>query len=259
MAIVIPKEQGQDFERWHIASFDAPRPNRFQTFPAATQTTTASQGNIPEEGLPFTQEAESHFVAEEDISADLAQGQPIKLPTAEDIEQIHNEARNEGYQVGLEEGKKLAHQEASLAFKTQTDRLSEITDHFAAALTDLDQEIAEDILEFAVEVARQVVTSSLRVQPESLLPIIREAMASLPVHHGSVLVYINPHDMEMVKTHFGEQIHHAGWRVIEDKDIQAGGCRVHAGSSEVDATVGTRWRRSLEAIGAKPDWLEPSP
>ena len=254
MAIVIPKELGQDFERWHLSSFDSPNSKRF---PSATKPTPAAAPSPVPESIS-QEESEKHFVAEEDVSSDPVNGL-IKLPTAEEIEQIHNEARAEGYQVGLEEGKKLAHEEAALTFKTQTDRLTDITNHFAAALTDLDQEIAEDILEFAVEVARQVVTSSLRVQPESLLLIIREAMASLPVHHGSVLIYLNPQDMDMVKTHFSEQIHHAGWRLLEDKEIQAGGCRVHAGSSEVDATVGTRWRRSLEAIGAKPDWLEPSP
>jgi flagellar assembly protein FliH len=253
MAIVIPKEHAQHFERWSINSFDKPQPTRTRPpLPSTPLPSLSPPKELSEE------KALTGDVSEEDVSTDSADTQ-FKLPTAEEIEQIHEEARKEGYQAGLEEGKKSAHDEGLLEIKTQVDRLAGITDSLSAALNDLDQELAEDILLFAVEVARQVVSSSLRVQPESLLPVIREAMATLPLHHGTVLIHLNPDDTEMVKHHFGEQILHAGWRIIEDKEIQTGGCRLHAGSSEVDATTASRWRRTLEAMGAKPDWLEPSP
>ncbi|MEY4593391.1 MAG: flagellar assembly protein [Pseudomonadota bacterium] len=253
MAIVIPKEHAQHFERWSINSFDKPPSTRTRPPSPAPAVTPPKPAKVATEQKNVAME-----VSEEDVPSE-SPNVPFKLPTAEEIEQIHEEARKEGYQAGLEEGKKAAHDEGIQEIKTQVERLSGITDSLSAALNDLDQELAEDVLAFAVEVARQVVSSSLRVQPESLLPVIREAMATLPLHHGTVMIHLNPQDIEIVKSHFGEQILHAGWRIIEDKEIQPGGCRLHAGSSEVDATTASRWRRTLEAMGAKPDWLEPSP
>jgi flagellar assembly protein FliH len=247
MSIVIPKEQAQTFERWQMTSFDRP-----------LNAPTSQPKPLVAPPPPRTEKIARPVVTEEDIETDLSKVE-FKLPTAEDIEKIHDEAKAEGYQAGFEEGKRLAHSEGLQAIESQTQRLTEIVSHLSASLNDLDQELAEDVLEFAIEVARQVVSASLKVSTESLLPIIREAMSALPLHHSAVVIHVNHHDVDMVRHHFGEQLQHAGWRIMEDPDIQAGGCKLHAGSSEVDATIGTRWRRTIEAMGAKPDWLEPGP
>ena len=39
----------------------------------------------------------------------------------------------------------------------------------------------------------------------------------------------------------------------------AGGCRIESGTSEVDATLSTRWQRVLDTIGSSSDWLEGKP
>jgi hypothetical protein len=49
------------------------------------------------------------------------------------------------------------------------------------------------------------------------------------------------------------------WRIIDDSTLTAGGCRVELGASEVDATLETRWRRVIEAIGVSQEWLRSLP
>ena len=236
MSSIIPRDKAQAYQRWELASFDRP-------FSSAhpVQTRAPAPPEVAQEPEP------------ENIEMD------VHLPTAEEIEQVHSEARAEGYEQGLKEGTELALAEEREAIAGNIKQLASITDNFAAALDDLDQELAEDIMAFSIELARQMVGASLQVRPESLLPVIREAMAALPLHHGTVLVHINPSDAEQIKTHFGEQLAHAGWRIVENREIQAGGCRLIAGNSEVDASVETRWRRILASFGAKPEWLEPGP
>ena len=48
-------------------------------------------------------------------------------------------------------------------------------------------------------------------------------------------------------------------RIIEDNALTPGGCRVELGSSEVDATLETRWRRVIESIGINQEWLSDKP
>lgn len=57
----------------------------------------------------------------------------------------------------------------------------------------------------------------------------------------------------------GDHLSHNGWRIIEDPSITRGGCRIELGASEVDATLETRWRRVIEAIGVTEDWLSDKP
>lgn len=238
MSSVIPREHTQGFQRWELGSFDQP------ASPLGTNAPPLS-GHSPDEA---TTPAVAEPVAP-----------PLTLPTAEDIEQIHTQAHAEGFSQGQAEGFAQGHAEGLAAAQAEQAKVADMIAHFTSALNGLDQEMAEDVLDLAIELTRQMVGSSLQVRREGLLPIIREAMAALPMHHGTVTVHIHPDDSDYVRSHFGEQINHGGWRIFEEREIQPGGCRLTAGSSEVDGTVATRWRRVLEAIGAKPEWLEPSP
>ena len=48
-------------------------------------------------------------------------------------------------------------------------------------------------------------------------------------------------------------------QMMGDNPLTQGGCRVELGSSEVDATLETRWRRVIESIGITQDWLSDKP
>ncbi len=91
------------------------------------------------------------------------------------------------------------------------------------------------------------------------MPVVREAIASLPLHHGHPALFLTPEDAALVRQHLGEQLNHNGWRILEDSSLHRGGCRIESGASEVDATLETRWRRVLEAIGTTADWLDETP
>ncbi|MBW7903614.1 MAG: flagellar assembly protein FliH [Rhodocyclaceae bacterium] len=233
----IPKEKLSAYERWELAAFDEEAAEAANAHPA------------------------------DDVLA---------LPTAADIERIHNEAHAAGYAAGqdlghaagYEAGFEGGHAEGREAGYTvgyatgrievggEARRIAELGANLRQRLQDLDQEIAEELLTVAVEIASQILRQSLRVQPALLLPVVREAIAALPLHHGHPALYLNPSDAALVRTHLGEQLAHNGWRIIEDSETAAGGCRIVSGASEVDATLATRWRRVLEAIGTTGDWLE---
>ncbi|MGL5632620.1 MAG: flagellar assembly protein FliH [Azovibrio sp.] len=234
----IPKEQAQAFTRWEANSFDKPVPPPGPTTSTAPPPTPAEEVTQPvvETG---PEEVEPSF----------------SLPTAEDVERINTEARTEGYQAGYDEGY-AAGQEAA---KAHVEQLEALVNGARDALNTFDQEIAETLLACSLEVANQMTKAIFTVRPEILLPIIREALGSLPPHHGAVSLLVNPDDEELVKQHLGDQFSHAGWQFLGDSSIPPGGCKVSAGASEVDASLPSRWRRILEAIGVSPEWLDEQP
>jgi flagellar assembly protein FliH len=85
-----------------------------------------------------------------------------------------------------------------------------------------------------------------------VLNVIREALAQLPHLHAAI--FLNPEDASLARSYLGDQLTHAGHRIHEDPKLARGDCVLEAGGSHIDATVATRWRRTLEGLGLGDAW-----
>lgn len=226
MTSFIPKEKLTAYQRWEVAAFDE-----------------AEQAAIKARAAPSDRESS---VPEEEENPT-----PVVLPTAADIERMHIEAHQQGYDAGFEEGIGAARGIAA--------RMDAMMTSLQQAVTVLDQHVADQLLATAIEIANQMLRQSLKVRPELILPVVREAVATLHPTFGHPALFAHPDDAALIQKHLGEQLAHNNWRIIEDASITAGGCRVELGSSEVDATLETRWRRIIESIGINQEWLSDKP
>lgn len=169
----------------------------------------------------------------------------VRLPTAEDIERIHDQAHREGYAAGYEEGTARGRMEAL--------RLHTLAESLEQALTGIDGEVTEELLALSIEVARQMVRRSLRQDRKVIVDIVKEALQQLPQNHA--MIHLHPEDAALVREYLGEQLAHVGNRVIEDDRVTPGGCSIEASGSQIDASVQTRWRRILENLSrSETDW-----
>lgn len=171
----------------------------------------------------------------------------VVLPTAEDVERIYQQAREEGSRVGYAEGQAKARSEA--------ERLGRAATKLDAALSELDSGVADELLALALELARQVVRREIEAHPNVLLDVVREALEQLPHQHAAI--YLNPEDASLVRSYIGDQLVHAGHRILEDTKLARGDCVLEAGGSHLDASVATRWRRVLEGLGVAEAWKPP--
>lgn len=214
----VPKEKLTAYQRWEVAAFD--------------ESEQAAARAAKPAGRP---------------AAGDERGEPLILPTAADIERMHTDAHQEGYAAGLAQG--------SAEARASAERMAALLGGFEQSLKELDQHVADQLLATAVEIANQVVRQSLRIQPEMILPVVREAVATLNAHLGHPALFVHPDDAALIRSHLTEQLAHNNWRIVEDGALTPGGCRVELGASEVDATLETRWRRVIETIGISQDWL----
>lgn len=171
---------------------------------------------------------------------------PIKLPTAADIEQIYEEARKSGYDAGYDE--------ATARGRVEAMRLFGLVEDLDKALGALDESIAGNVLELAIELARQLVRRELVAHPDSVLAVVREALQQMPQSHA--MVHLHPDDAKLVREYLGEQLAHLGHRIIEDEQVSKGGCLLEAAGSRLDATLETRWRRIVANLGNDSEWKE---
>lgn len=170
------------------------------------------------------------------------------LPTVEELQRIEQQAREEGYTAGYAEGQRRAESEAQ--------RFRSLVVSLEAALQQLDQDIAQDLLALALEIAKQILCGVLRVRPEAVLPVVREAVRALPHSSQPLQIVLNPADAELVRAHLGEESARSGWKIVEDPGIHKGGCRLESAHTRVDATLPTRWRRVVSVLGQDSQWVE---
>lgn len=206
---VIPEERLTAWQRWELGSFDQNK----AALPGTQKSTVA--GN---------------------------------LPTAADVERIHQDAHKQGYDAGYEEGTARARMEAL--------RLHTLVEQLDQALGAFDQRVAEELLGLSLAIARQVVRQTIAARPTAILEVVREALTLLPHQHAAL--YLHPEDATLVRAHLGDQLAHLGHRIHEEAALSRGGLRLETGGSHLDASVETRWKRVVESMGAAGDWVEPA-
>lgn len=164
----------------------------------------------------------------------------------EELERLREEARRQGYDAGYASGRAKVVAEA--------ERLASAVVSLEQALTEFDQQVADELLALATEIARQVVREEITARPDVILKVVQEALAQLPHQHATV--FLHPDDASLVRTHIGEALSHAGHRLLEDPRLNPGDCILESGSSQTDATLATRWRRVTETLGLANAWRD---
>jgi len=179
----------------------------------------------------------------------------IHLPTAEEIEQIFQQARKEGMEQGREEGFQAGFKAGQDKAHAEAQRLSQACGKLDRAIADLETGVADELLSLSVALAREIVRQEITARPEHLLSVVREALAQLPHQHAAI--YLHPDDASLMRSYLGDQLSHAGHRIHEDFKLQRGDCVIESGGTHLDASVAMRWQRVLASLGMAAAWAEP--
>lgn len=171
-------------------------------------------------------------------------GEGVGLPTAAQVEDIQRLAREEGYRNGYAEGMQKAAQDRQ--------RLNTLIE---ALSNQMDEQISQELVELALDVAKQMLHQALKVKPELVLGVVREAIGTLPHFNQGAHLVLHPADAALVREQMGEQLAHSGWKVFEDARIERGGARIETANSQIDATLESRWKRVVGALGQNTEWL----
>jgi flagellar assembly protein FliH len=240
--MMIPKEQQSAYQRWEMTSFDEERRQNARRL------------------------AEQYAPAPATVQEALPQ---VVLPSVEEIEAMREAARQEGYAQGLAEGREQgyaegrAHGYADGAEAGQQEAAAEvqhmraIAASFGDAVAAADETIAADVLELALRLARGMVRTAFEVRPELIVPIVRDAIAYLPVLQQPATLILHPQDALIVREGMADELDKGGWRIVEDASMGRGGCKVETASNQIDAQAQARWSRLTHALGANVDWMGP--
>lgn len=178
---------------------------------------------------------------------------PALLMDAAELARLRQEAslmgEREGHQQGLARGHDEGYAAGLALAREQAQSLQALMQTLPAALRAAEREIADDLLTLALDIARQMVRQALVVEPQLMLTLVRELLNTEPALNGTPRLLLHADDAALVQQHLADDLQTAGWRIRTDLSITRGGCKVHAASGALDATLETRWERVAAALG----------
>ena len=173
---------------------------------------------------------------------DPTAGHYSRLLTAGQIETIQKQAYDEGFNQGKQEGYKVG----QTLVNQHATRLKTILELMSAPLSELDEQVIQQLLDLVTTIARQVIRRELRADPGQVIGVVRECIQSLPVAARKVFIYLHPEDAELVRNAFSiDENMEQGWKIIEDPVLTRGGCRVEAEHSKIDASLEQQLNRVI--------------
>lgn len=154
----------------------------------------------------------------------------------------HVEGRNdgyaEGYATGLAEGGRRAQDEADQRWAGLSDRV----DAVLAAQDRRIGELAGEVLELAVELAGLVVGHQVATSADPGADALRRAVAAAPPG-PPLLARLHPDDLERLAVDVEGLAPGRRLDVVADPSVATGDCRIEAGPTVVDASLGAALAR----------------
>lgn len=166
-----------------------------------------------------------------------------------------NQARDEGFRHGLDVGFAQGHAAGEAKAQKHNQQIGAIAAGLESAVAALDETVADALIDLALELARQVVRTHIDDHRDAILPVMREALNSVISIARHPRLILHPDDAEIVKSEMAEELVAHNCRIASDDQMVRGGVRIDDANFELDATVSTRWRRTLATLGLKDDWL----
>lgn len=176
----------------------------------------------------------------------------------------------DAYEAGRQQGHEDGHAEATREGNARLDdyvngqgqaaaeRLSAMAVSMGQSLVMSQERIADQVLEMACALARQVLRRELSIDPQALLPVVREAMGQLVADGRLATVRLNPEDLDVLRKPLSEEFAGAPVAWVADAAMPAGGCQVESAGTVIDGRLQTRWSRAVAALGVDAAWEIPA-
>ncbi len=235
----IPREDVGEFTLWRFAAVDGsdallPKPQAAQPVVDPEVAAAAAAQEAAEEAARQKQEQEQQ-----------------------------QQQRDDAYAHGIDKGREDAAAEwqqrlddhIAGAGHEMAQRLDAAVQALDASLEAMRQHMAQDVLQLACDLARQVVRQELRTNTTVLQPVVTEALDMLIADARPVTVRLNPADHDVVSAALREHFPDTPVQWLADAQVPEGGCLVESGGTVVDGTLEKRWQRAIIPLGLESAWV----
>lgn len=198
------------------------------------------------------------FGAARSESVDVAQATQVltvdqidaiqKQAYTEAFEQGHQQGYDQGLKQGFDkghldgfaEGRKKGYADGQHLLQKQAADLNRLLEALNEPFKQLDHEIENELVQLALAVASQIIRREIKLHPDEIIAVVREAINVLPLGSQKVALNLHPEDAELVRNILNLDESLPPWRLVENPLITRGGCTVETEVSSVDASLEKR-------------------
>lgn len=179
--------------------------------------------------------------------------------TKAELDAIRLTAQKEGFNKGFEEGHQSGLTTGLNEMKQQLSAFLALSTQFNSSLQQAEQIVAQEVLDLSLDLAKAMLKNAMLINPELIIPIVEQAIASLPSVQQPAQLFLNPKDAALVKNRLGEELGKTGWVIVPDSLLNQGDCRVETLKNQINASLQPRWKQLTDALGRDNAWYEPHP
>lgn len=158
----------------------------------------------------------------------------------EEANSIREAAAKDGYEEGLK------------AAKEDIAALKDALEDFFNAKQDVYDEIAPDVLEISMDIAKKIIKKEMTENPEILLDNIKDILKGLSKEETKIILKVNPSQVALIKQEMPEAVSMAGLEakviIVPDENTMEGGCMLTTENGVIDATIETQLAIISEAL-----------
>src|SRR5690606_19449591 len=137
---------------------------------------------------------------------------------AEGLAQGHTEGFALGKAEGLEAGRLEGHAEGLQAgqeeARAEAEILNALGQSCAVAIEGLSTGVSAALTALALDVARKVIATELKANPDSVAAVVQEVLRTDLSEHGPVQLWLHPEDAALVGSCLGDTLAESKWRVM---------------------------------------------
>ncbi len=233
--------------------------------PSSNKPSTPYQRFIPREEVQVVSAWAFNAMDGGDNAAQpkVAEDPPAEPLPSEALEEARQIAYAEGFEHGRLAGAKETKDALEAPLKRQTQeqaqRLALLLQNGQAHLNLLNDLLAQQVLELACDLARQVVRRELQQPLEPLKAVVHEALALAVQDHTPATLRLHPQDLDLLKSDLETPLAEQHIRLQPDKSLTPGGCVVESAQGAVDGTMEKRWAKAVANLGLNVPWHSEEP
>ncbi|MCM2280740.1 MAG: FliH/SctL family protein [Bdellovibrionaceae bacterium] len=178
----------------------------------------------------------------------------VEILALEKVKQIQEEAYQQAYQLGLDEGRERALASHQRDLEEKLGALDQLVSRIGSLKTELTTANESYLMKLLYYMASRVAMDEIHARPEVILSILRQSVEDAQSEE-KVTVRVSRQDYEFIssaKEKLGKDVEFVKRIKFEESDsIAPGGCVVETNYGSVDATIEKRLIKLWETIAEK--------
>ncbi len=159
------------------------------------------------------------------------------------------EGHEAGFAEGREEGKVQGLEDAKPLVEEKLQVLRALIDGLETPLKQVNEACEKELVQLAVMLAEAVIYQEVKLQPDVILHTLRQSLDALPGGARGCQIFLHPDDLALVRDSYGaDLIEQRGWHLMAEPSLERGGCQVRSERSSIDMTLKQRVKETLESF-----------